>query len=116
MDAKQVAEAFTELCKAGKFEEAGERFWAEDVISLEAQEGPMSRTEGREQAKAKGDWWAENNEVHGFTTVGPFVNGDQFALRFDIDCTPKGEARRQMEEVGLYTVRDGKIVEERFFY
>ena len=114
MDVKQVAEAFTELCKAGKFEEAGERFWADDVVSVEAQDGPMSRTEGRDEAK--GDWWTGNNEVHGFTTVGPFVNGDQFALRFDIDCTPRGEARRQMEEVGLYTVRNGKIVEERFFY
>jgi hypothetical protein len=116
MDAKQVAETFTELCKAGKFEEAGERFWADDVVSLEARDGPMSRTDGRDQTRAKGDWWSENNEVHGFTTVGPFVNGDQFALRFDIDVTPRGEGRRQLEEVGLYTVRDGKIVEERFFY
>lgn len=116
MDAKQVAEAFTELCKAEKFEEAGERFWADDVVSLEASEGPRSRTQRRDQAKAKGDWWTENNEVHGFTTVGRFVNGDQFALRFDVDVTPRGEARRQMEEVGLYTVRDGRIVEERFFY
>lgn len=116
MDVRQVAEAFAELCKAGKFEEAGERFWAEDVVSIEPRDGPMSRTEGRDQAKAKGDWWTGNTQVHAFTTVGPFVNGDQFALRFDIDCTPNGEARRQMEEVGLYTVRDGRIVEERFFY
>jgi ketosteroid isomerase-like protein len=44
------------------------------------------------------------------------VNGDQFALRFSMDVTPKGGARLQMDEIGLYTVRDGKIVEERFFY
>jgi ketosteroid isomerase-like protein len=55
--------------------------------------------------------------VHGFETSGPYVNGDQFALRFKIDVTPKASGQRtQMEEVGLYTVRDGKIAEERFFY
>lgn len=31
--------------------------------------------------------------------------------------TPKESGQRtQMDEVGLYTVRNGKIVEERFFY
>jgi ketosteroid isomerase-like protein len=31
--------------------------------------------------------------------------------------TPKATGKRmQMDEVAVYTVRDGKIVEERFFY
>ncbi|WP_298743018.1 nuclear transport factor 2 family protein [uncultured Brevundimonas sp.] len=116
METQQVAEEFTALCKAGQFEEAGERFWADDVISLEAAEGPMQRTDGRAAVKAKGDWWTENHEVHAFTTEGPMVNGDQFMLRFHVDVTPNGDTRRQMDEIGLYTVRDGRIVEERFFY
>ena len=42
---------------------------------------------------------------------------DRFALRFLIDVTPKESGKRmQMDEVGLYTVRGDKIVEERFFY
>lgn len=54
--------------------------------------------------------------MHSFETSGPFVNGDQFALCFKIDVTRKASGERvQMDEVGLYTVRDGKIVEERFF-
>ena len=35
---------------------------------------------------------------------------------FKMDVTPKGGARHTMDEVGLYTVKDGRIVEERFFY
>lgn len=31
-----------------------------------------------------------------------------------MDVTPKDGERMQMDEIGLYTVRDGKIVEERF--
>ena len=39
------------------------------------------------------------------------------AVIFDMDVTAKQTGQRmQMREIGLYTVRDGKIVEERFFY
>jgi ketosteroid isomerase-like protein len=116
MDVQQVAEEFTALCKAGKLEEAGERFWADDVVSLEPTPGDMQRVEGKQGVRAKGEWWTRNNEVHGFTTEGPQVNGDQFVLSFGMDVTPTGGERMQMDEIALYTVRDGRIVEERFFY
>ena len=38
-------------------------------------------------------------------------------MRFVMDITVKETgARMTMDEVGLYTIADGKIVEERFFY
>jgi hypothetical protein len=65
----------------------------------------------------KGEWWTANHDVHSFQAEGPFVNGDYFALRFKIDVTTKATGQRiQMDEIGLYKVKDGKIVEERFFY
>ncbi len=58
-----------------------------------------------------------NHEVHTVTTEGPWVNGDQFSLRFAMDVTARENGQRmQMDEIGVYTVRDGKVVEERFFY
>lgn len=116
MDTAAVATAFTDLCAAGDFDQAGETFWADDVVSLEPMPGDMARVEGREAVAKKGEWWAQNNEVHGVEVEGPFVFGDQFAVRFSMDVTPKGGERLQMDEIGLYTVRDGKIVEERFMY
>lgn len=113
---RDVATAFAELCKAGKFDEAGQRFWADDVVSIEPMEGPMQVCQGRQAVEAKGAWWYANHEIHGVTTEGPFVHGEQFVLRFGMDVTPKGGARMQMVETGLYTVKDGKVVEERFFY
>ena len=42
---------------------------------------------------------------------------DRFALIFDMDVTNRETGQRmQMREVGLYTVADGKIVREEFFY
>ena len=116
MSTKDVAEKFTAALKAGNFADA-ETFWSDDVASIEAMDGPMKEIRGRANVHAKGDWWNANHDVHSFEAHGPYVNGDQFTLRFKIDVTPKASGQRmQMEEVGLYTVRDGRITEERFFY
>jgi len=116
-DTKSIAAAFTDPLKAGQHAEAGERFWSPDVVSIEAMEGPMARCEGAAAVKAKSEWWMGAHEWHGGSVEGPFVNGDQFAVRFEMDVTEKASGRRmQMTEVGLYTVAGGRIVEERFFY
>jgi len=117
MSIAELAKDFTDLLKGGGDEKAAEKYNADDIVSYEASEGPMSVCRGKEETKKKGVWWQENHEVHSHSADGPFVNGDQFAVRFQYDLTPKSTGKRvQMEEVGLYTVKDGKIVEERFFY
>jgi ketosteroid isomerase-like protein len=116
MSTQELAKAFTQLCKDGKFDEAGQRFWSEDVVSREPMEGEMAMMKGRAAVQKKGEWWYANHEIHGVKVEGPYVHGDQFVVRFSMDVTPKGGARMSMDEVGLYTVKDGKISEERFFF
>jgi len=112
----EIAEDFVELCEEGAFAEAGEKYWAEDVVSIEAM-GDAPRMQGKEALRAKSKWWYDNHEVHEVEVEGPYVNGDQFAVVFELDVTPKATGERmEMEEVALYTVKDGKIVEERYFY
>jgi HAMP domain-containing protein len=116
MNTQELATAFTDLCRAGKFDEAAKRFWSDDVVSREPVPGEESEAKGRAALEAKAAWWYANNEVHSMEVGGPYVHGDQFVIRFKMDLTPKGQARMQMDEVGLYTVKDGEVVEERFFY
>lgn len=117
MTPKETAEAFTALLKAGDHEGAAKQFNADDIVSYEAMEGPMAMCKGREAVQAKSDWWYANHEIHSVTTEGPFLNGSQFAVRFFMDVTTKETGQRvEMAEIGLYTIRDGKIAEERFFY
>ena len=48
---------------------------------------------------------------------GPFVTGDQFALFLDlVIADPAGGNREPFTAIALFTVRDGRIIEERFFY
>ncbi len=117
MNTSELAKDFTELLKQGNDEAVAAKYNADDVVSYEAMEGPMAVCHGKEAVKQKGEWWVQNHEVHGGSVEGPFVNGDQFAVRFKFDITPKATGERVvMDEVGLYTVKGGKIAEERFFY
>ncbi|APE29060.1 hypothetical protein BMF35_a2231 [Aurantiacibacter gangjinensis] len=75
----------------------------------------MSHLQGRQALLEKHAWWEANTEVHDEKMEGPFVNGDEFAINYHMDVTMEGE-RHKMSETGVYTVRDGKVAEERFFY
>jgi ketosteroid isomerase-like protein len=113
----ETAKAFTDMLKAGDHEGAAAKFNAPDIVSIEAMEGPMARVQGTAAVKAKSDWWYGAHEVHSVSAEGPYVNGNQFSVIFKMDVTTKETGNRmQMQEVGLYTVKDGKIVEEKFMY
>jgi ketosteroid isomerase-like protein len=109
--------AFTNLLKAGDHAGAAKQFNAPNIVSLEAMDGPGARVEGLEALKAKWEWWESAHELHGATTEGPFINGDQFAVVFDMDVTEKATGKRSKgREIALYTMKDGKVVEEKFYY
>lgn len=114
MSIEQMAKDFTQAVAEDRMDDA-KAYWADDIVSLEPQEGEMARCEGREALEQKHAWWNDNAEVHSSNADGPYVHGDQFAVNYEMDVTMNGE-RSQMKEVGLYTVRDGKIAEERFMY
>ncbi len=116
MNTQEIATDLVQLCKQGKFDEAGEKYWADDVVSIEAQ-GPDAEARGKDAVRKKGEWWSEHHDVHRVEVEGPYINGDQFAVRFEMELTNKDNGQRmQMDEVGFYRIRNGKIAEERFFY
>jgi SnoaL-like domain len=120
MTTATVASRLVQLCNAGKGEQAMKDLYAKDIVSIEAQGTPEmpARMQGIDAVQKKGEWWASNNTVHGMKAVGPFIGNkaDQFAVMFEMEITPKGGARTKMTEVGLYTVKNDKIVEEAFTY
>lgn len=116
MSVQDVARDLVALCKQGKFAEAGEKYWADNVLSIEPM-GDNAELRGKAAVRGKGEWWENAHEVHGAVVEGPYINGDQFVVRFKIDMTVKATGQRlNMDEVGLYTIRNDKIAEERFFY
>jgi ketosteroid isomerase-like protein len=119
MTVAEIAKDLVAICKTGDFAAAGEKYWADDVVSVEAGAPPGMdpASHGKAAAVGKGQWWAGAHDIHGAEAHGPYVNGDQFAVRFLMDVTVKATGQRlAMDEIALYTIKDGKIAEERFFY
>jgi len=118
----EVGKKLVALCQEGKNLEALDTLYADDIESIEVcgDEAMPQVMNGIEAVKGKSAWWYENHEVHGGSCTGPFPNGDRFICIFEMDITPKcgpmTGKRFQMTEGALYTVKDGKIVKEEFFY
>ena len=114
-----IAQELVSLCRAGNYLDAVARLYSKDIVSVEAIDSPQKPAEmrGIDVIRGKNERWVENNEIHKAEMVGPFVGEGQFAVRFDFDFTVKQTGQRmQLSEMGLYTVKDGKIVREQFFY
>lgn len=119
MSVSEIASRYVALCQEGKFEQILDELFSSDSVSVEASAPPgMDPTSsGLAAIKAKGEWWGNNHEIHSMEVTGPYPNGDRFAVRFVLDVTNKPSGRRmQMDEIGLFTVENGKISREEFFY
>lgn len=119
MTTTEIGKKLVELCQQGKNHEAMETLYAADIVSVEAGSMPNmpAETRGMKGVMAKSAWWVENHEVHSASCEGPYPHGDRFIARFTYDITHKASnTRRKMDEMALFTVKDGKIVREEFFY
>ena len=118
----EVGRRLVDLCRMGKNLEAINTLYAPDVVSVEVirDEKMPARMEGVAAIRGKNEWWLGNHTIHGMTVNGPFPHGERFIVHYRMDVTPKEGPmkghRMQFEEAGLYTVRDGKVAQEEFFY
>ncbi len=117
-----VGKKLVEMCREGKMKEAIDALYSPDIVSIEAGAPPggSAKSEGIAAVKGKGEWWEANHEVHKAEVEGPFPHGDRFIVRFKYEVTgkagPMAGKRFVMDEAALYTVKDGKVVHEEFFY
>src|SRR4051812_29077878 len=114
-----VAEELVAFCRGGRNMDAINTLYSPDIVSVESMgnEEMPRELKGIDAIRQKNTWWGENNEVHSAEVEGPFVGEGKFAVRYKYDSTFKPTGQRQsMEEMALYTVKDGKVVEEHFFY
>jgi ketosteroid isomerase-like protein len=119
MTTHEIGTKYVALCKEGKNADCLETLFANDAVSVEAGAPPGQErmAKGLEAIRAKGKWWFDNHIVHKGEVSGPYPHDDRFAVRFVYDITNKPSGKRMtMDEIGLFTVKDGKITREEFFY
>lgn len=119
---EQIATGVASLCREGRFLDAVERYYSPSIVSVEAVDFGLGREQrGIDAIRHKHVFWEEHNETHGVTVSGPYLGtgpaANQFALHFVFDITRKATGLRgPLSEIALYTVAEGKIAHEEFFY
>jgi hypothetical protein len=112
MTTQEVAKKVVELVRKQAWYEALDTLYDQDIVSVEA---TAAESRGKEAVRGKIDWWVNAMEVHSFKASEPFVAHDRFVVQYDADVTEQeSKQRRQISEVGVYTVKNGKIVREEF--
>lgn len=112
MNTEEVAKRVVELVRKQAWYEALDTLYDDNIVSVEAT-APESR--GKEAVRGKIDWWVNAMQIHSFEASEPFVANDRFVVQYDADVTEKeSKNRRHMSEVGVYTVKNGKIIREEF--
>ncbi len=118
MTTREVAACFDELAKQEKWFEIQDKLFSDDVKSIDPPGSTyFGYAEGRTAVRKKGEEFVKKIEVfHGASTTESVVGGDYFSVGREVDITVKGFGRIQMQQIMLYKVREGKIVQEQFFY
>lgn len=118
MNTSEVAARLVALCKDHKNFDAMQELYAETIVSVEAAAKSGSfETKGKAAVIQKSKDWAGIHEIHGSGIEGPFLANDKFSVVFDFDVTPQATGKRVgLREIAVYTVNDGKISREEFFY
>jgi hypothetical protein len=117
MTTEEVGKKLADLCRNREWMKAIESLYAKDIVSVEprSMENMPAEMRGLDQVRGKTQWFMDNHDIHGSKVSGPFVARDTFVVQFDIDVTDKASKERmQMSEVGIYTVKDGKVTREEF--
>ncbi len=115
-----IARDFTAMLRAGQFEAAGKRYWADSITSVEPaalSEDIPARVSGVAAVhhKTKARFGAGRIEDLGID--GPFITENQFALFLDMLITDQASGHAEpLTAIAIFTVCDGLIIEERFFY
>jgi hypothetical protein len=115
---EEVAARYYELAQRGQIHLIKQELYAESIISIEPQNNsnlPLL-TEGMEAyEKKEQQFYQMYTEIHGGFCLKPLVIACHFTCAMGMDVTLNGE-RKIKEEIGVFEVKDGKIVKEQFFY
>lgn len=100
--------------KDGKFLEAFEKFYAENVDMAENQQpSTVGKAANREREAA---WWATVQEVHAYDAASVLIDGPKVTINWQVDYTDTNNQRLSWSQYAIQEWGNGLIVSERFVY
>ncbi len=119
MTTHEVAKRYYELIQQHKYKQIQDELYAPNAISIEPENDsnlPLV-VEGIEALQKKeGLFFSQVGEMFGSKMSEPIVSNFFFSQMTEMDVKMKGKDRKIKGQIGVFEVRDGKIVKEQFFY
>ena len=120
MTTEQIAKRLHELCSQNQYEQCYKELFHPEA---KATEPPLAEVPGPREVQGipafmeKGKQFNDMiEEMHGGYVGEPKVFGNYIFMDMGLDATFKGQGRMKMDEMVKYTVVDGKIVQEEYFF
>jgi ketosteroid isomerase-like protein len=113
-DLRHRVNTLNTMIQQGRIMEAMEEFYADDVVMAENDGEP---TVGLAANLEREQDFVDNTQWHGVELKNVVVDGDTAMVRWWLDFTNSNYGQRlAFTQVAYQRWRDGKIVEERFYY
>jgi len=112
----EVATTVLALLRDGRYREVEDAWLAPSIVSVEGVGASMAWS-GKKAVLEKYRTWEGDHDINEMNLEGPWVGATGFAIKFKGDVTQRSTGQRmQLEEIAVYTVKDGKIVREEFHF
>jgi len=113
MTTAAVADRLIELCRKGDFIQAQEELYHTDIISIDPD---GSQTIGAANMHAKEKRFLSNlYKIHHIGYSEPLIAGSFFTVILRMEIEIKSIGYKEIEEICVYQVANGKIIFEQFF-
>ncbi len=119
MTTEEVAKRYYELIQMHQYAQIQDELYAIDAISIEPENDtnlPLV-TKGIDELRQKeGLFFSQVEAMHGSYMSEPIVSSVFFSMMTGMDVTMRGKERKKKDQIGVFEVRNGKIVKEQFFF
>ena len=109
----RVQELITDI-REGRFLEAFEEFYAEEVVMAENENPPTIGKDANRQREIA--WWSSVKEVHTYEPASVVVDDQKVVINWLVDYTTTEGQRLSWSQSAIQEWQDGRIVREQFVY
>ena len=117
MTIQEIADRLVSLCRQGLFQQAQQELYADNAVSLKPEGNTFRAVEGLAAIMAEeAEFLGQMEDLHDTAISDPIVGATYFSVAMMMDMTLRGPGRIKVDEIGVYKVANGKVVQEQFFF
>ncbi|HTD99459.1 MAG TPA: nuclear transport factor 2 family protein [Mucilaginibacter sp.] len=111
----EIANLLIALVREQKFVEAYEQLYADGAVSIDPNYADKPPLKGLANLVEREKQFLSRTEIHRVNISEPVIVGNYFTISLSMDFTINGQGKKELEELCVYKVENGKIISQQFF-